>query len=233
MNFSLKSQNCHISVDNPTPRQNQDTRINIEIPFNDDFLKRQIGQSFDFLSGTESNSGFKFTRIVSCKDTGLFQVGPYVFTLNNKKYESDSIFIKVIPSLELKEGVYISYRFVDNKNIVIIEQIYKINVQNRSGYMYSSTSSIDMNLADINMDYRLSKMYAELLESSMGPLGIDKIKKLSKSMDNEKIIKDIMAFQYSIKTYVITNYNEKAIKLTKEHFKNLPPNYILPDIIIK
>jgi hypothetical protein len=156
-----------------------------------------------------------YSRSMSPLDTGEFQIGPFEFVLNNIKYKSDSIKIRVIPPLPEKEGIYISSAKLNDKTIVIIEQVYKFKTQFGMNYSSGSSNLVDIYIKDFN------NMISQIKESSDSPL------KMGKSYINNNNL------HYSIKSYEITNYTSRPIRLTRDNFLNLPADYILPDIEIK
>ena len=210
--YTLLSQDYHINVDNNKPRQNQSFNLKIEISFFDDLIDKQLDQHF--LIPKLEEPAFYYSRNLFAKDTGTFQIGPYDIVINNQIYKSDSINITVLAPLESKESVYFSIIKDEESTLLTIEQVYKFNMQYGAGYKSGYIDLVKFVPNDI------TKMRTSLKSSTDEPLNI-----LKPNFGKEN-------YHYSLKTYIIENYTKNKIKLTIDDFKNLPAEFIMPDIEI-
>jgi hypothetical protein len=206
----LLSQDFHLKVDNCNLRQNQSFSLKIEVSFFDDLLNNQLDKHF--LIPQSNENAFYYSRSLFAEDTGTFQIGPYEIVINNQIFRSDSIYVTVLPPLEPKEGVYFSISTDEENTLLIIEQVYKFNIQYGSGYNSGYINLVEFVPNDV------TKMRASMKSSTDEPLNV---LKTNFGKDN---------YHYSIKTYIIKNYSKNKIKLTINDFKNLPSEFIMPDI---
>ncbi len=206
----LSGQNIRIITDCQSPRLNKEFKIRMEAPFIDQTLKKQLEPNFNF--PRRLNSTYSYSTTIIPDKIGKYQIGPFEFKLNDKTYKSDSITINVLPELKAKESIYMSVSYQKGKTIVTIEQVYKPNKERTNNSFFFT-----QNLVEIT-SHSFSKMYCHMANSEETQLP-------ESTVDNP--------YNYSIKTYRLTNNTKKTITLTRKNFKNLPDDFSLPTINVK
>ena len=102
--LSVNAQNISLKTIYPEPRVGQSISITLDLDFIEDYIKETLPSGMK-LTGYSTFS--KYSRDIQVSDTGNFQIGPYEFEFNDKKYQTDSIILHVIPPLEKEEGIWI------------------------------------------------------------------------------------------------------------------------------
>ena len=204
--MSVNAQNISLKTIYPEPRVGQTIRITLDLNFIEEYVKETLPPKLE-VTGYSPFSNY--SRDILVNDTGYFQIGPYEFNFNNRKYKSDSLIIHVIEPLEKKEGVWIRLFQHDSIQFLIVEQ-YLSKPKNASNFIF--TELIEQPIDGLEFNFKTSNTNFV-------------------SVDDNNPISALLG--YSLQIYNVTNETGKEIKMTKKFFKDLPITAEIPRLIIR
>jgi hypothetical protein len=219
--FSLKiySQDFLIRVSNEYPAIGEKVQISFNFLFLDETLRNNLGEDFyiddewfdrnkDFNSGLPFNfNGFE-KRTVIPKKFGEYQIGPFEFIADGKKYISNSVIIHVGKTKVTNEELKFSFYSSGNSGTLRILFKGKINGDSQT-FIENQFPAIKEGLQDIKTE--VSEMSITSAGEGIAFLESHKIERV----------------------YKINNLSDKEIIIDDDFFDNLPLNYVLPEMILK
>lgn len=108
-------------VTNPEPRAGEEIIFSMDNTYLVDMLHTQL----DSLNTQKSQLSLDAQSAkvnLTIMDTGMYQIGPFNFSLNGVNYTTSPIQVHVIEPLPAGEGVWVRASTINNKQVVILEQ---------------------------------------------------------------------------------------------------------------
>ncbi len=108
-------------VTNPEPRAGEEIIFSMDNTYLVDMLHTQL----DSLNTQKSQLSLDAQSAkvnLTIMDTGMYQIGPFNFSLNGVHYTTSPIQVHVIEPLPAGEGVWVRASTINNKQVVILEQ---------------------------------------------------------------------------------------------------------------
>lgn len=217
--LSVNAQNIGLKTINPEPRVGQSISITLDLDFIKDYIKETLPSGTE-LTGFSLFSKYSYDILVS--DTGNFQIGPYEFEFNDKKYQTDSIILHVIPTLEKKEGIWIRLIEYDSTQFLIVEQYLENQWEKNKKSKAKSSKSLrtsDLKFAAL-IEKPIDGLYFYQRQSTRNSVFVDDKNPFGASLG------------YSRQIYRVSNETGKEIVLTKKFFEHLPKKVKIPKIKI-
>jgi hypothetical protein len=220
-NFLIgKAQEISLKTIYPEPRVGQSIPITLDLDFIEDFIKESLPLEMEF---TGYSAFTNYSRDIQVNDTGYFQIGPYLFEFNKKKYHTDSINIHVIEPLEKREGIWIRLLEFDSTQFLVAEQY----LGNQWEKDKKSKDKLSMSISTYDLEF------AGLIEKPIE--GLEFYQRQSStnnvSMDDKNPFGASLG--YSRLIYRVINETGEDIMLAKKFFENFPKKSEVPELIIK
>jgi hypothetical protein len=118
--FEPEETSMTFRIDNPEPRVGEWTVLTFCFFPIDSLLRSGIDTG---AYKVESYSNPCFTISIVPVDTGINTIEPLKFSFNGVEYRTDTIFVRVIPEMEAEPGCSIRFLMMDDKYIVIVEEV--------------------------------------------------------------------------------------------------------------
>ena len=131
--YAIGQKKLQIEIDNPEPRVGQSVTFSINVDFLTDYVKKELGKNVKL---TRSTSIFgmqsdDFERVIIFEKARTYEIGPFNFEFNGKKYTTESIEVNVLPKLPMENGLWLRVAEFDGQQYLILEQLIS-NESNKS-----------------------------------------------------------------------------------------------------
>lgn len=226
---AVGQKKLQIEIDNPEPRVGQSVTFSINVDFLTDYLKKELGKNVDF---TRSTSIFgmqsdDFKRVIIFEKAKKYEIGPFDFEFNGKKYSTEIIEVNVLPKLPMENGLWLRITESDGQQYLILEQLISNEsnkIDNENGYSQT--------IGGVKPE---GKEFAELNEKLTEGVELSNYSSSSNTLNPEDAGLFDVGFSYSIKKYKIKfeeNFNGEHI-ISETDFNNLPKKFDIGKIKIK
>ncbi len=226
---AVGQKKLQIEIDNPEPRVGQSVTFSINVDFLTDYLKKELGKNVDF---TRSTSIFgmqsdDFKRVIIFQKAKKYEIGPFDFEFNGKKYSTEIIEVNVLPKLPMENGLWLRITESDGQQYLILEQLISNEsnkIDNENGYSQT--------IGGVKPE---GKEFAELNEELTEGVELSNYSSSSNTLNLEEAGLFDVGFSYSIKKYKIKfeeNFNGEHI-ISETDFNNLPKKFDIGKIKIK
>ncbi|PHQ28851.1 BatD family protein [Leeuwenhoekiella nanhaiensis] len=211
-----------IEIDNPEPRVGQSVTFSINVDFLTDYFKKEFGKNVEF---TRSTSIFgmqsdDFERVIIFEKAKEYEIGPFNFEFNGKKYTTGTIKVNVLPKLPMENGLWLRITESEGQQYLILEQL----ISNESNKTDNENGGYSHTIGGVKPE---GKEFAELNEELTKGIELSNYSSANNTLSPEGAGLFDVGFSYSIKKYKIEfeeNFNGEYI-ITKKDFKNLPENF--------
>jgi len=204
----------------PEPRVGQSFSISLDLAFLEAYMQEALPPGMAITGNSAFNT---YSREISVKDTGSFQIGPWEMQFNGIIYQTDSLHIRVLDPLPLEEGLWIRIMEHEGKQYLILEQQLKSNWEIEEEDNGTLTSS----------GYTDELKFAEPLGEPAPGIGFSLRVSTGGFISLEEGSAFGDALSYSRKIYELSNRKRKAIQLRADWFEYLPEGSVVPDLSIK
>ena len=219
---AIGQKKLEIEIDNPEPRVGQSVTFSINVDFLTDYFKKKIGKNIEF---TRSTSIFgmhseNFERVIIFEKSKKYEIGPFNFEFNGKKYTTETIKVNVLPKLPMENGLWLRIAESEGQQYLIIEQL----ISNESNKIDNENGGYSHTIGGVKPE---GKEFAELNEELTKGIELSNYSSANNTLNPEDAGLFDVGFSYSIKKYKIEfeeNFNGEYI-ITKTDFKNLPENF--------
>jgi len=229
--YTNGQESVKIEIDNPEPRVGQKVTFSTNLDFFTEYLKEELGNNIELTRSTSIHGmqSDNFVRVVIFKEAKKYQIGPFEFEFNGKKYKTNSIEINVLPKLPYENGLWLRLTEFNGKKYLILEQLIG-NISDKkddeSGNSYSHT---------IGGVRPQGVEFAELKEKLTNGLELSNYSSASYGLSPENSKLFDIGFSYSLKKYRV-KFKDNFIgkyKLTEKDIINLPEKYSIGKIVLK
>ncbi|WP_299157592.1 hypothetical protein [uncultured Tenacibaculum sp.] len=227
---TIGQKKLKIEIDNPEPRVGQSVTFSINVDFLTDYFKKELGKNIDL---TRSSSIFgmqsdNFERVIIFEKAKKYEVGPFDFEFNGKKYTTEIIKVKVLPKLPMENGLWLRTTESDGQQYLILEQL----ISNESNKTDNENGGYSHTIGGVKPE---GKEFAELNEELTKGVELSNYSSATNTLKPEGAGLFDTGFSYSIKKYKIKfeeNFNGEYI-ITETDFKNLPEKFDIRKIELK
>lgn len=218
----IGQEKLKIEIDNPEPRVGQSVTFSINVDFLTDYFKKKLGESVDF---TRSTSIFgmqsdDFERVIIFKKAKKYDIGPFDFEFNGKKYSTEIIKINVLPKLPTENGLWLRITEFKGQQYLILEQL----ISNESNKTVNENGGYSHTIGGVKP---AGREFAELNEELIKGIKLSNYSSASNTLNPEDAEVFDVGFSYSIKKYKIKfdeNFNGTYV-ITEKDFNNLPEKF--------
>ena len=204
-----------LSLGNPAPRVGEEVRLTLDLTFMTDQIKAQTDTRIKFLDKSFITDPDNITQNIVFQQAGEYVLGPYDFTFNGKKYQTNTLAITVADELPYQEGLWLRCVRQNDTQYLIIEQ----QVANEM----LKESSRDVNSFSLSMTTSPMRDFVELrdlkdyFDSAYGRSTSSTRKAKGDEFDSP----DYSYFIKIAKLEFAKNFNG-PFTFSKKHFKNFP-----------
>jgi hypothetical protein len=213
--FEPEEASMTFSIDNPEPRVGEWTVLTFCFFPIDSMLRSGIDTA---AYKVESYSNPCFNISIVPKDTGIQSIEPLRFSFNGVEFLTDTILVRVIPEMKPEVGCSIRFLMMDDKYIVIVEEVRHapvryITIRDSFGRKQKVNRAAHRGeLAELDEDAVTFCGSAKRFSSRL--LGPDEYPKTKKT-------KSWMLYR---KSYSFNYSTCQRLEPDKRHFRNLPEN---------
>ncbi|MCF8217394.1 MAG: BatD family protein [Bacteroidales bacterium] len=121
ISFSLLGQGtAKLWTSNPQPRVNERITVSMYSHSNliNDLLQKELNKSEITIY---DSTGTNYRNYVSFQQPGNYEIGPFSYNLNSKKYTTDALNVEVIPALPSGKGIILRKAEINNTIFLYIE----------------------------------------------------------------------------------------------------------------
>ncbi|MCL5247794.1 BatD family protein [Cellulophaga sp. 20_2_10] len=227
---AIGQKKLEIEIDNPEPRVGQSVTFSINVDFLTDYFKKELGKNVDF---TRSTSIFgmqsdDFERVIIFEKAKKYEIGPFDFEFNGKKYTTEIIEVNVLPKLPMENGLWLRITESDSQQYLILEQL----ISNESNKTDNENGGYSQTIGGVKPE---GKEFAELNEKLTKGIELSNYSSATNTMKAEDAELFDVGFSYSIIKYKIKfekDFSEEYI-ISETDFNNLPEKYDIGKIKVK
>ena len=227
---AIGQKKLEIEIDNPEPRVGQSVTFSINVDFLTDYFKKELGKNVEF---TRSTSIFgiqsdDFERVIIFEKAKKYEIGPFDFEFNSKKYTTETIEVNVLPKLPMENGLWLRITEFNGQKYLILEQL----MSNESNKTNNENGGYSHTIGGVKPE---GKEFAELNEELIKGIKLSNYSSATNTLNPEGAGLFDVGFSYSIKKYKIKfeeDFKGNYI-ITEIDFKNLPENFDIGKIILK
>ena len=227
---AIGQKKLEIEIDNPEPRVGQSVTFSINVDFLTDYFKKELGRNIEF---TRSTSIFgmqsdDFERVIIFEKAKKYEIGPFDFEFNGKKYTTESIEVNVLPKLPMENGLWLRITEFDGQKYLILEQL----ISNESNKTNNENGGYSHTIGGVKPE---GKEFSELNEELTDGIELSNYSSSSNTLRPENAELFDVGFSYSIKKYKIKfdeNFNGEYI-ISEKDFTGLPENFDIGKIKIE
>jgi hypothetical protein len=219
-----------IEIDNPEPRVGQNVTFSINVDFLTDYFKKELGKNLEF---TRSTSIFgmqsdDFERVIIFKKAKKYEIGPFNFEFNGKKYTTETIEVNVLPKLPMESGLWLRKTKFEGQQYLILEQL----ISNESNKTYNENGGYSHTIGGVKPE---GKEFAELKEELTKGIELSNYSSATNTLNPEGAGLFNVGFSYSIKKYKIKfddSFSGEYI-ISEKDIQNLPETFEIGKIELK
>ena len=227
---AVGQKKLEIEIDNPEPRVGQSVTFSINVDFLTDYFKKELGKNVEF---TRSTSIFgmqsdDFERVIIFEKAKKYEIGPFDFEFNGKKYTTETIEVNVLPKLPMENGLWLRITEFDGQKYLILEQL----ISNKSNKTDNENGGYSHTIGGVKPE---GKEFAELNEELIKGIELSNYSSATNTLNPEGAGLFDVGFSYSIKKYKIKfdeDFKGNYI-ITEIDFKNLPEDFDIGKINLK
>jgi len=227
---AIGQKKLKIEIDNPEPRVGQSVTFSINVDFLTDYFKNEFGKSIEF---TRSTSIFgmqsdDFVRVIKFKETKKYEIGPFNFEFNGKKYTTEIIEVNVLPQLPMENGLWLRKTEFDGQQYLILEQL----ISNESDQTDNQNGGYSYTIGGVKPE---GKEFAELKEDLTKGIELNNYSSSSTTLRPEGADIFDNGFSYSIIKYKIKfddNFKGEYI-ISEKDFINFPDKFDIGKIKVE
>ncbi|WP_179319792.1 hypothetical protein [Winogradskyella helgolandensis] len=224
---AIAQQKLEIEIDNPEPRVGQKVTLSINMDFLNEYLKKELGKNIN-VTGSPSIFGMSsedFQRIIIFDKAKTYNIGPFDFEFNGKKYTTDTMEVNVLPKLPIENGLWLRQTEFEGQHYLILEQL----ISNTSNKTENENGSYSHTIGGVMPE---GKEFAELNEDLTQGIQLSNYSSATNSVTPDDGELFGVGFSYSIKKYKITfdeDYKGEYL-ISESDFNNLPTKFDIGNI---
>lgn len=227
---AIGQKKLEIEIDNPEPRVGQSVTFSINVDFLTDYFKKELGKNIEF---TRSTSIFgmqsdNFQRVIIFEKAKKYEIGPFDFEFNGRKYTTETIEVNVLPKLPMENGLWLRITEFDGQQYLILEQL----ISNESNKTDNENGGYSHTIGGVKPE---GKEFAELKEELTEGIELSNYSSSSNTLRPEGADLFDVGFSYSIKKYKIKfedSFSGEYI-ISEKDIQNLPETFELGKIELK
>ena len=191
---AIGQEKLKIEIDNPEPRVGQSVTFSINVDFLTNYFKKELGRNVDF---TRSTSIFgmqsdDFERVIIFEKAKTYEIGPFDFEFNGKKYTTETIQVNVLAKLPMKNGLWLRKTEFEGQQYLILEQL----ISNESNKTNNENGGYSHTIGGVKPE---GKEFAELNEELTKGVKLSNYSSASNTLNPEDAELFDVGFSYSIK----------------------------------
>ncbi|MGJ8746063.1 hypothetical protein [Polaribacter sp.] len=227
---AIGQEKLKIEIDNPEPRVGQSVTFSINVDFLTDYFKKELGKNVDFTRSTSifGRQSDDFERVIIFEKAKTYEIGPFDFEFNGKKYTTETIEVNVLPKLPMENGLWLRITESEGQQYLILEQL----ISNESNKTENENGGYSHTIGGVKPE---GNEFAELNEELTKGIELSNYSSANNTLNPEGAGLFDVGFSYSIKKYKIEfeeNFNGVYI-ISEKDFINLPEKFDIGKIKIK
>jgi hypothetical protein len=226
----IGQEKLKIEIDNPEPRVGQSVTFSINVDFLTNYFKNKLGKNVDFTRSTSifGSQSDDFERVIIFEKAKKYEIGPFNFEFNGKKYSTEIIKVNVLPKLPMENGLWLRFTKKEGQQYLILEQL----ISNESNKTNNENGGYSHTIGGVKPE---GKEFAELNKKLTEGIELSNYSSATNTLNPENAGLFDVGFSYSIIKYKIKiseKFSGKYI-ISETDFKNLPEQFDIGKIKIK
>ena len=227
---AIGQKKLKIEIDNPEPRIGQGVTFSINIDFLTDYFKKELDKNIDFTRSTSifGNQSDDFERVIIFKKAKKYDIGPFGFEFNGKKYTTEVITVNVLPKLPMENGLWLRKTEFEGEQYLILEQL----ISNESNKTVEENGGYSHTIGGVKPE---GIEFAELKEELTEGIELLKYSYSTNTLRPDDADLFEVGFSYSIQKYkiIFDDSYDGEYMISENDIQNLPDTFDIDKIELK